>query len=57
MKFNELAVNDKFKFNNVVYIKIPEEKANCCKVRANCQNVYTKEKTKLNPLDEVEKLQ
>lgn len=56
MHFHELAINDKFIFNDVRYIKIPEERANCCKVRANCKNIDTEQKTALKPLDKVEKI-
>lgn len=57
MKFHEVAVNEKFKYNNIIYLKTPEERVSCCKIKSNCQNIYTKEKNKLNPMDEVEKLQ
>jgi hypothetical protein len=57
MKFHELAVGDKFKFNNVEYTKIPEVRISCCKVQHNCQAVASNDKTALKPLDEVEKIQ
>lgn len=57
MKFHELQVGDKFKFNNVEYIKIPEIKASCCKVEQNCSVVGSDTKAVLKPLDEVEKME
>lgn len=56
MKFNEVAVGEKFKFNNVEYTKIPEVRVSCCKVKENCQEIVTGNKVVLKPLDEVEKL-
>jgi hypothetical protein len=56
MKFNELGVGEKFKFNNVEYTKIPEVRISCCKVKENCQEVVSGNKVVLKPLDEVEKL-
>lgn len=57
MKFHELAVGDKFKFNNVDYVKIPEVRVSCCKISENCQAVVTAEKAVLKPLDEVERIE
>lgn len=57
MKFNELAVNEKFKFNNAIYRKIPDIRVSCCKIKANCENINTKEQILIKPLDEVEKLE
>lgn len=57
MKFHELAVGEKFKFNNQEYLKIQEVKASCCKVKHNCELVQTNEKIVLKPLDEVEKIE
>ena len=56
MKFHELAVGDKFKFNNQEYVKLPEVKASCCKVKHNCENTNGGAKAALQPLDEVEKI-
>lgn len=57
MKFNELSIDDKFKFNNSIYKRIPDIKASCCKIKANCENINTKEQILIKPLDEVEKLE
>jgi hypothetical protein len=56
MKFSELKVGDKFKYNNTEYSKIPEVRISCCKVKHNCE---TPDGTKaaLKPLDEVEKIE
>lgn len=56
MKFHELAVGEKFKFNNIEFVKVPEERISCCKVKCNCQNCSTGDKIVLKPLDEVEKV-
>lgn len=56
MKFHELSVGEKFKFNNLEFTKIPEERVSCCKVKWNGENVSTGEKIVFKPLDEVEKV-
>lgn len=56
MKFHEVAVGDKFKFNNREYIKIPEVRLSCCKIKENCEEVGSNAKAALKPMDEVEKL-
>ncbi len=56
MKFYELAVGARFKFNNQEYVKLKEVKINCCKVRENAQLLETGEKKVLKALDEVEKI-
>lgn len=57
MKFHELAVGEKFKFNNEEYVKIPEIRISCCKVKENCQTTVSQTKAVLKPLDEVEKIE
>lgn len=57
MKFHELEVGQKFTFNNQEYVKIPEVKVSCCKVKHNCEITQTNEKVVLKPLDEVEKIE
>ena len=56
MKFHELAVGERFKFNNVEYTKIAEVRVSCCKVKENCQELVSGTKAVLKPMDEVEKL-
>jgi len=56
MKFHELAVGEKFKFNNNEFVKVTEERISCCKIRCNAQNAATGEKIVFKPLDEVEKV-
>ena len=56
MKFHEVAVGDKFKFNNQEYVKVPEIRVSCCKISCNAEIVGTAEKAVLKPLDEVEKI-
>lgn len=55
MKFHELAVGERFLFNNKEYTKIEEVRLSCCKIKENCQ-ASGGEKTVLKPMDEVEKL-
>lgn len=57
MKFHELAVGDKFRFNNEDYVKLQEVKASCCRVKYNCELSATQAKVVLQPLDEVEKIE
>lgn len=57
MKFHEVSVGDKFKFNNTEYVKVPEARISCCKIQHNCEIVSTGAKATLKPLDEVEKIQ
>lgn len=57
MKFHELAVGEKFKFNNEEYVKTKEVKSNCCRVKENCQVASTGQKAVIKPLDEVERIQ
>lgn len=56
MKFHELSVNDKFRFNNQEYRKITEVRASCCRVKENCELLSNKQKAVLKPGDEVEKI-
>ena len=56
MKFHELAVGEKFKFNNEEYVKIPEIKLTCCKIKENAQVVSNSTKVVIKPMDEVEKV-
>jgi hypothetical protein len=56
MKFHELSVNDRFVFNGKEYIKIPEVKVSCCKIRENCKDNSSGTTAVLRPNDEVEKV-
>lgn len=56
MKFHELAVGEKFKLNNTEYLKIPEVKLSCCKVKENAQSLLDGSKIVIKPLDEVERI-
>jgi hypothetical protein len=57
MKFFEVSVGQKFRFNNQEYIKIPEIKVSCCKVQHNAELTGSAEKVVLKPMDEVEVVQ
>jgi len=57
MKFTDLAVGDKFKFNGIIYEKIAAQKVSCCKV-LNAINVSNGNKTMIKPLTvDVEKVE
>lgn len=56
MKFHELAVGEKFKFNNQEYRKIQEIRISCCKIKENCELVANGQKSVLKPLDDIEKI-
>jgi hypothetical protein len=56
MRFHELAVGDKFKFQDQEYVKIPEIKVSCCKIKENAQCVANSAKSVIKPMDEVEKV-
>lgn len=55
MKFFELAVGDKFMYNNLVHEKVKEERISCCKVGKNAI-VYGVDDSKvvIKPLEDVE---
>jgi hypothetical protein len=55
MKFHELQVNDKFTYDNVEYIRIPDERISCCKV-LNAKVVATNEKAFIVPANDVTKV-
>jgi len=56
MRFHELAVGDRFTFNNKEYVKIEEVRISCCKVKENCREATTNATAVLKPADNVEKL-
>lgn len=53
MKFAEVAVGQKFKFNNIEYTKTDEIKVSCCK-RLNAVNNADQNKIMVSPNQEVE---
>lgn len=53
MKFSEVTVGQKFKFNNIEYTKIAEIKVSCCK-RLNAVNSTDQNKIMVSPNEEVE---
>lgn len=56
MKFHEIAVGEKFIYNNETYLKIPEIRKSCCKIQQNAQKVSDNTVAVIKPLDEVEKV-
>lgn len=53
MKFSELNVGQKFKFNSIEYQKAEAQKVSCCKV-LNAINVATQQKVMIKPIEDVE---
>ena len=53
MTFAELAVGQKFKFNNIVYTKTEPQKVSCCKT-LNAVNLDNNQKAMIKPNDTVE---
>ena len=53
MKFSELTVGQKFKFNNEEYIKTEPTKVSCCKT-LNSVKVQNNEKVMIRPMSDVE---
>jgi hypothetical protein len=56
MKFHEVPVGEKFKYNNIEYTKTEEVRVSCCKIKENCQEINSGAKAVLKPMDEVEKI-
>lgn len=56
MRFHDVKVGEKFKFNNEEYTKVPEVKISCCKIKHNCEKTDGS-KVVLKPLDDVEKIE
>ena len=52
MKFHELNVGDKFMLDNIEYIRITDERINCCKV-LNAMKTSSNEKVQIVPITEV----
>lgn len=57
MKFFELAIGDKFRYEGLIYIKAKEERISCCKVGKNA-TLYGDDSSKIviKPLADVEKI-
>lgn len=53
MKFSEVTVGQKFKANNITYIKTEPQKVSCCKT-LNAMNPENNQKVMIKPNDEVE---
>lgn len=53
MKFAEVTIGQKFKFNNLVLTKTEPQKVSCCKT-LNAINLETNEKIMVKPYEEVE---
>ncbi len=57
MKFFELAVGDKFRYEGLLYVKAKEERISCCKVGKNA-TLWGADDSKvvIKPLADVEKV-
>ena len=51
-QFKDVTNGSIFTFQDVKYLKIPDERISCCKV-LNAENVETKEKVMILPLENV----
>jgi hypothetical protein len=52
-QFKDLEINEQFNHNGVAFVRVPDEKISCCKT-LNAENISTKEKIMILPLEEVE---
>lgn len=55
-KFVDLKVGDKFKMNDREFVRIPDQRINCCTVM-NAQAKDNNEKIQVVPITEVEKIE
>lgn len=56
IEFKDLKTGDTFKYNNLEYIKIAEERISCCKCFNAALNSDKKNKIQVKPLTNVEKV-
>lgn len=56
MQFHELAVGDKFQFQDNEYEKVPEVRISCCKVKCNAKLLKDGSEVVLGPKESVEKI-
>ena len=54
MQFFEVPVGQRFNFESVEYLKIPEEKVSCCKIGANALVLSEHTKVVIDAKAEVE---
>lgn len=54
MKFYEVVEGQRFIVSGIEYIKIPEERVNCCKILANAMNINDSVKIVVADYEEVE---
>lgn len=59
MDFKDLAINDVFvkEGQNAQYIKVPEVRITCCKVKVNAVRKTNNEEVVFKPLDKVTKIE
>jgi len=53
-KFVDVQVGEKFTLNGIEYVKIPDERINCCKVNNASQTNDVGTKIQVIPITEVE---
>lgn len=56
MQFHELAVGDKFKFQNNEYEKVPEVRISCCKIKCNAKSLPDGSEVVIHPKETIEKI-
>lgn len=56
VQFKDLKTGDNFKYNNLEYVKISEERISCCKYLNAALSSDKKNKIQVKPLTNVEKV-
>jgi hypothetical protein len=54
MRFFEVPIGQRFKIEDVEYLKIPEERVSCCKVQANALQLSNNTKIVVSAQQNVE---
>lgn len=59
MQFKDLAINDVFvkEGQNAQYIKVPEVRVSCCKIKCNAKRQLNNEEVVFRPLDKVTRIE
>jgi len=59
MLFKDLSVNDTFvkEGKNTHYVKVPEVRVSCCKIKCNAQTKDDKKEVVFRPLDKVTRIE
>lgn len=59
MLFKDLSVNDVFvrEGQNAQYVKVPEVRVSCCKIKCNAKRKTNNEEVVFRPLDKVTRIE